>query len=75
MADDQSRIASTVLFKPGAVYDAERSADGRIILVALVPVEIPTVIPRRIKGQLHRAGVVLKGRVAASAIRSERDSR
>jgi len=73
VADDRSRIASTVLFKPRAVYDAERGADGRIVLVELVAAEVPTVEPRRINGRLRGADVSLNPKIVAAAVRSDRD--
>jgi len=75
VADDRSRIASTVLFKPRAVYDAERGADGRIVLVELVAAEVPTVKPRRINGRLRGANIPLNPKTVAEAVRSDRDSR
>jgi hypothetical protein len=75
VADEQSRIASAVLFKPHAVYHAEKSADGRIILVELVPAEVPTVKARRIKGRWRGADVPLKRETVAAAVRADRDSR
>jgi hypothetical protein len=75
VADDRSRIASTVLFKPRAVYDAERGADGRIVLVELVAAEVPTVKPRRINGRLRGANILLSPKTVATAVRADRDSR
>jgi hypothetical protein len=75
VADERSRIASTVLFKPRAVYDAEKGADGRIVLVELVPAEVPTVRPRRINGRWRGADVALSRETAAAAVRADRDSR
>jgi hypothetical protein len=75
VADDRSRIASTVLFKPRAVYDAEKGADGRIVLIELVPAEVPTVKPRRINGRLRGADIPLRPETVAAAVRSDRDSR
>jgi hypothetical protein len=75
VADDRSRIASTVLFRPRAVYDAEKGADGRIVLVELVAAEVPTVKPRRINGRLRGANIPLSAGVVAAAVRSDRDSR
>jgi hypothetical protein len=73
VADDRSRIASTVLFKARAVYDAEKGADGRIVLVELVAVEVPTFKPRRIHGRLRGADVVLNPTTVATAVRADRD--
>jgi hypothetical protein len=64
VADDRSRV-----------YNAERAADGRIVLVELVPADVPTVKPRRINGRLHGANVALDPKVVAAAVRSDRDSR
>jgi hypothetical protein len=75
VADDQSRIASTVLFKPGAVYDAKKSAEGRIVLIEVVPTEAPAVKPRRVNGRLHGADILLNPKTVAAAIRADRDSR
>ncbi len=75
VADERSRIASTVLFKPRAVYDAEKGADGRIVLVELVPAEVPTVKPRRIRGRWRGAEVDLNRATVAAAVRADRDSR
>lgn len=75
VADERSRIASTVLFKPRAVYDAQKGADGRIILVEMVPAEVPTVKPRRINGRLRGADVQMTRETVAKAVRGDRDSR
>ena len=75
VADERSRIASTLLFKPRAVYDAEKGADGRIVLVELVPAEVPTVRARRINGRWRGADVVLSRETTAAAVRADRDSR
>ena len=75
VADDRSRIASAVLFKPHAVYDAEKGADGRIVLVELVAAEVPTVKPRRINGRLRGANIHLNPKIVATAVRSDRDAR
>jgi hypothetical protein len=75
VADERSRIASTVLFKPRAVYDAEKGADGRIVLVELVPAEVRTVKPRRVKGRLRGANVSLDRQTLAAAVRADRDAR
>ena len=75
VADERSRIASTVLFKAGAAYEAKKGADGRIILVELVPADVPTVQPRRIKGRLRGADVPLQRETVAAVVRADRDSR
>jgi hypothetical protein len=75
IADDRSRIASAVLFKPGGVYDAQKSSDGRIVLVELVPAEVPTLKPRRIHGRLRGANVPLNRDTVAAAVRLDRNSR
>lgn len=75
VADDRCRIASTVLFKPGAIYEGKKRADGRIELVELVPLEVPTVKPRRINGRLRGAEVVVKPETVALAIQADRNLR
>lgn len=75
VADERSRIASTLLFKPRAVYDAEKGADGRIVLIELVPAEVPTVKSRRVNGRLRGANVSLDRGTVATAVRADRDSR
>jgi hypothetical protein len=75
VADERSRIASTVLFKPRAVYDAERHPDGTIVLIELVPAEVPTVKPRRLNGRLHGADISLDAKTIAAAVQADRDSR
>lgn len=75
VADHRCRIASTVLFKPGAVYEGSKRPDGRIELVELAPIEVPTVQPRRINGRLRGAKVIVESEAVALAIRADRDSR
>jgi hypothetical protein len=75
VADERSRIASTVLFKPRAVYDAKKGADGRIVLVELVPADVPTVKPRRVNGRLRGANVSVDRLTLAAAVRADRDAR
>jgi hypothetical protein len=43
--------------------------------VELVSLEIPTVKPQRINGCLHGAGMHLKRKTIALAVRAERDER
>jgi hypothetical protein len=75
VADERGRIASMALFKPRSVYDAERAADGSIVLVELVPAEVPTVKPRRVRGRWRGAQITLKPEIMAAAVRADRDSR
>ena len=73
VADSRGRIACTVLFKPGAVYDAKREANGRIVL-ELIPADVPTVKPRRVKRGLRGANISLNPATTAAAVRADRNS-
>jgi hypothetical protein len=74
VVDDDCGLISKALFKPGVAYRAEKFADGRIVLIALQNVELPTVKPRRIKGRLRGAKISLDRGMLAAAMRAERDS-
>ena len=73
--DARCRLTSQDIFKPNTPYAAEVTPDGRVLLTELVPVEVPTVSPRRVNGRLRGADIKLDRAVVAAAIRAERDAR
>src|SRR5437879_5068176 len=75
VSDDRCRIQSRDLFKPDTPYDAERNADGQVVLKELVPAQARTVRPRRVNVRLRGADVVLRPETIAAAVRADRDSR
>jgi hypothetical protein len=74
-ADQKGSLTSTELFRPGAVFDATREADGSIRVVELVKSEIPLVQPVRTKEGFLMSPVRLKREAIRRAIRIDRDAR
>ena len=75
VADERGRITSAELFRPGAVFSAERLADGSIRIVELVENRVPTVSPIRTKEGFLMLPRKLDRKAIAAAIRADRDSR
>lgn len=73
--DDRCRLQSRELFKPNTRYEGDRAKDGRVVLVELVPAEVPTVRARRINGRWRGADLPLTRETVAAAIRAEREDR
>ena len=75
LSDYRCRLQSKDLFKPNTPYEVEKSADGSVRLVELVPKEVPIVKPRRTKRGFLMLPVKLDHQTVRAAVRSDRDER
>lgn len=73
-ADEQGRLSSPELFRPGATFEATVQSDGSIRLVKLTNTLVPIVKPRLVNGQLRGADIQLSRQLVAAAVRAEREN-
>jgi hypothetical protein len=74
-ADEQGRLTSTELFRPGAAFDATRQRDGSIRIVELMEPEVPVVEPIRTKEGFLISPVKIPRDAIRRAVRMDRDAR
>jgi hypothetical protein len=75
ISDERCSVQSSDIFKPNTVYEAERQADGRVVLSEIDFDDVPVVEPvRTLEGFLIIPRKVDRKLIAA-AIRADRDSR
>src|SRR5258706_8863105 len=75
LSDDRCRLQSRDLFKPNTPYEAEKSSDGSVRLVELLPREVPLVKPRRTREGFLMLPVKLDPKAVRAAVRADRDER
>jgi len=75
VTDERCRLTSRDMFKPNTPYDAEKQADGRVVLTELVAAQVPIVRARKVNGRWVGADIRLNREVVAAAARAERDAR
>ena len=75
VTDDRCRIQSRELFKPNTLYQAERTADGRIQFVELVEKDVPLVKARKVNGKWMGAEVKIDRQAIVDAISADREAR
>jgi hypothetical protein len=70
---DSSGRLEADLFRPNAVFEVSRLADGAFRVAESA--EAPVLKPRRINGRLRGAAVNLSRETVAGAVRAARDER
>jgi hypothetical protein len=75
ISDERCCVQSSDVFKPNTVYEAERQADGRVVLAEVSFEEVPAVKPIRTAEGFIMFPRKVDPKVIAAAIRADRDSR
>jgi hypothetical protein len=75
ISDDRCCVQSSDIFKPNTMYEAERQADGRVVLAEIATGEVPVVKPVRTPEGFLLFPRKVDRKAISAAIRADRDSR